>query len=70
MISKQIQKEKDTQEKVIQFATKLSAVQHKQSLINFKEYLEEMERVADDCINVSQLKEDIKELEVMIGRYE
>ena len=41
MISKIIQKEKERQIEIMQFATRLSGVQHKQSLINLKEYREE-----------------------------
>ncbi|KKN69330.1 hypothetical protein LCGC14_0441890 [marine sediment metagenome] len=77
--SKIIQKEKERQEellKEIEFFQEPPAV-HKQSLINLKEYLEKVcSEIQQACDFVKfgvkfevELKEDIKELELMIGRY-
>ena len=86
MISKIFQKEKDRQVIILNDKDKASLSsewkQHKQSLINLKEYLEEElefwnslninDEVSFDIniIRILQLKEDIQELNKMIERYE
>ena len=76
MISKIIQKEKERQENNFEWKNAVDCGEcrtqmacHKKSLINLKEYLEEILKAADECININQLKEDIQELTKMIEAY-
>lgn len=86
MISKIIQKEKERQEGLlsIQSGARLSdcpiinteiimrIFEHKQSLINLREYMEELIGIFDSgkCYSHKfQFKEDIKELTEMIKKY-
>jgi hypothetical protein len=77
MISKIIQKEKERQEKLTtnnckcegcEHVTSFQIKEHKQSLINLKEYMEEV-LLPWSCHCTDQIKEDIKELNKMIERY-
>lgn len=82
MISKIIQKEKERQEELLEHLEKypkpmlnhnimeIRIIEHKQSLINLKEYMKETLRWSIMCTeHFQEIKSDIQELTKMIERY-
>jgi len=80
MISKIIQKEKERQESNFEWKNAVDCGEcrtqiacHKNSLINLKEYMEEIVEIFDNDSDYKQrleVREDIKELTEMIKKYE